>query len=183
MFLDIGAGIILSFLVGTLLDVEISSMWILCGVAFALLPDIDMVWYAVQRFIQKKLVDDHRSFTHYPILYVPASFVVYYYFGFPYALLFSLCIFFHFIHDTLWLGWGISWFAPFSMRKWKMFPDRDGKISKQVVMTWTPEEEGEVFKRYHNKNWVRDFYFRPNIVAYVEYSVFIFSIVLLCIYF
>lgn len=179
MFLDIGAGILLSILVGTIFNIDISAFWIISGILFALLPDIDMVSYFIKTRILKKPVDDHRSFTHYPIVYLPLIIATYFIVGAPYSVLFALCVYFHFIHDTLWLGWGISWFWPITSRKFKFFPDKHGKISSQFLMTWTKEEEEKLFKKYHNPNWIRDFYFRPNIVAYVEYSVFVIALILL----
>jgi hypothetical protein len=178
MFLDIGAGILLSIFVGTIFNIDISPLWILLGVIFALLPDIDMVSYFIKTRVLKKSVNDHRSFTHYPIMYIPIIIATYFIFGAPYSLLLALCVYFHFIHDTFWLGWGISWFWPATSRKFKFFPDKHGEISSQVLMTWTKEEEAGLFEKYHNPNWIKDFYFRPNIVAYVEYSVFLVAMLL-----
>ena len=45
------------------------------------------------------------------------------------------------------------------------------------------DEEEEIYKEYHNPHWIRDFYFRPNLVAYVEYSVFLFSLSILFLVF
>lgn len=180
MFLDIGAGILLSILTGIIFHIDISTLWILYGVSFALLPDIDMISYWLKTKLFNRSVDDHRSFTHYPIIYIPFVLVSYFILGLPFSVLFSLCVYFHLIHDTFWLGWGISWFWPFTERKFKFFPDKHGKISSQFLLTWTRENETELFKKFHNPNWIRDFYFRPNIVSYVEYSVFLISLV--CLY-
>jgi hypothetical protein len=181
MFLDIGAGILLSIFVGNLFGIDINAGWVLLSIVFALLPDIDMISYLLKTRILKMRVDDHRSFTHYPIAYIPLAIVIYFFMGVPVSVLFVFCVYFHFLHDTLWLGWGISWFWPITKRKYKMFPDQDGKITSRVLLSWKKEDEEEIFKKYKSPHWIRNFYFKPNIVAYVEYSIFIIG--LICIYF
>jgi hypothetical protein len=182
MFLDIGAGILFSILIGSIFDVHISSLWIFFGILSSLLPDIDMLMYFTNTKFLKKEVKDHRSFTHFPIVYLPIGIFVYALFGIPTATLFYVTVYFHLIHDTFWLGWGVVWFWPYSSRKFKFFPDKDGKISSQFLLTWTKDEEHYIIKKYHNPHWVRDFYLRPNIVAYVEYSVFLVSILIFFLY-
>lgn len=179
MLLDIGVGILFSLLVGKLFAIDISASWVACGVLFALLPDIDIVPYAFKRYFNKKEAYNHRTFTHYPIVYLPLVYVVYVVFGLPYALLCACGVYFHLLHDTVWLGWGISWFWPFSTRKYKSFPDENGKISSVFMTSWSAEDEDRLFREGHNPHWVRDFYLRPNIVAYFEYTVFIVSIIAL----
>lgn len=179
MFLDIGIGILLAVFTTNIFDAGLSFYWVIFAIVFSLLPDIDVITYGLRKCIVNKQMYNHRSLTHYPIIYLPITYSIYYFFGFNYSLLFFLCIYSHLIHDTFWLGWGISWLWPFSTKKFKLFPDRNGKISSQIVMLWDKEEEEELFTKYHNPNWIRDFYFRPNIVACVEYTVFIIAIIIL----
>lgn len=179
MFLDIGAGILLSIFLGNYFNIQITLLWVLFGIVTVLLPDIDIFYYGIRKLLSKKTIYNHRSFTHYPIVYIPLILVTYYIFGLHVAMLFGFAIYFHLLHDTLWLGWGIIWFYPFSTRRFKFFPDRNGEISSKLLMTWTQKEESEIFKKYHNPNWIHDFYLRINIVSCVEYSVFSFSLILL----
>lgn len=183
MFLDIGIGILSSLGIAHAFSVEVTWMWVLVGIIFAVLPDMDIIPYAIKKFSLSRKITDHRSYTHYPIVYIPLTIFVYMGFGLPYATLFFVCIFFHLIHDTLWLGWGVAWGAPFSTRRYKFFPDKDGKITTQFLLSWDEDEEEEIYKEYHNPHWIRDFYFRPNLVAYVEYSVFLFSLSILFLVF
>ena len=179
MFLDIGAGILLSIASAHFLDNEVTWLWIVVAIIFALLPDIDMIVYGAKKLITGKGADDHRSFTHYPIIYIPTATIIFLYINTNYGILFLLCVYFHLIHDTFWLGWGISWLWPFSDRKFKFFPDKDGKITRTPLLTWAKDEEQIIFKKYHNPTWIQDFYFRPNIIAYTEYGVFIVAIIVL----
>jgi hypothetical protein len=179
MFFDIGIGMVTAVLLANFFSLDLNSHWVVFAITFSLLPDVDMVAYGVRKFFSHKHIYNHRSLTHYPAFYLPLTVAVYFFFGLPYSILFLLCVYLHLIHDTFWLGWGISWLWPLSTRKFKFFPDKDGKISSQILLTWNREDEEELFKKYHNPNWVRDFYCRPNIIAYVEYSVFIIALIVL----
>lgn len=178
MFLDIGAGILLALTTAYYTHTDITITWIFFAVLFVLLPDADMVTYVIKKILQKRKTTNHRSWTHYPILYLPIV-ILLYFISPAYSLLFFLCIYFHFAHDTVWLGWGISWLWPFSDRKFKFFPDKNGVITSEVLITWPRKDEEEIFKKYHNPTWIHDFYCKPNIVAYTEYGVFIFAILTL----
>jgi hypothetical protein len=179
MFLDIGIGILLSLFFGHIFGIGISWFWLFFAIVFVLFPDIDIIFYGIKKIFSKGNIYNHRSFTHYPIVYIPIALLIYFFLGPFYCTLFLCCICFHFIHDSFWLGWGIVWLWPFSTTRFKFFSDKDGKVSSQVLMIWTKQEESQVFQKYHNPHWIRDFYFRPNIVAYIEYSIFIFSLIML----
>ena len=178
MPLDIGVGILAALGVAQLFGFEATPLFIAAGIVFALLPDIDV--------LPAKLSGNlsiHRTYTHYPIFYL-VGFVLMWVLGFPeWATLLLVGGLLHLVHDTIGLGWGIRWFWPFSERKFRFFPDKDGKITSQFFMTWLPHEEAALIREHHNPHWVRDFYFRPNIVAYVEYGVLIISLLVLYAYF
>lgn len=179
MFLDIGVGIFTALFIGHIFDVPVTWLFIVASVAISLLPDIDILYYGFRKLFSKKDIYNHRSFTHYPIIYIPIIIILYSTVGLPYSLLFTICVYSHLIHDSFWLGWGVVWFWPFSSVRYKFFPDKEGKISSQVVMKWDKNEDEELFKRYHNPNWIRDFYFRPSRVAYFEYLIFFSSLIVL----
>lgn len=179
MFLDIGIGILLSLAFGHVFEIGRSFHWLFFALAASLLPDIDAIFYLIKKLLSKRKIYNHRGFTHYPVVYVPIVAIIYSILGPSYAILFVFCIYSHLIHDSFWLGWGIVWFWPFSTVRFKFFPDRNGKISSQSLMTWSKQQDLEIFEKYNNPHWIRDFYLRPNVVSYTEYSVFIFSLILL----
>lgn len=175
MPLDIGVGILLSLGVAELFHVPATWGFILLGIACALLPDIDIVTMLFGSW-------KHRTHTHYPITYVPIAFLIFILFGPLYGLLFTFGVYAHLIHDTIGIGWGIAWLWPFSSRKFLFFPDGARRKTLGTFATWTPEEEPAIKEQGSNANWVRDFYFRPNLLAYIEYGTLLVALVVLFLY-
>ena len=61
-------------------------------------------------------------------------------------------------------------------------PARENGQVLGPVVTWLPEEEAALRARAYpgaTNNWVRDFYFRPNTLAYVEYGVLLVALIAL----
>lgn len=157
MPLDIGVGILLSLGVAEYFGVEATPLFILLGIACALLPDIDIItipllgkWY-------------HRTHTHFPIVYIPLAVLAFVFLAPAYAVLFTLGVYAHLIHDTIGIGHGIAWLWPFSNRKFLVLAPKD------PIPT--------------NSNWVRHYYFRPNLLAYIEYGVLLISLIALTLHF
>jgi membrane-bound metal-dependent hydrolase YbcI (DUF457 family) len=65
MHADIGIGIILSIVLTQLFGVDLNAYYIIAGIIFALLPDIDMLIYIIPWF--KKIFQGHREWTHQPL--------------------------------------------------------------------------------------------------------------------
>ena len=87
------------------------------------------------------------------------------------------------IHDTFFLGWGIKWSWPISLRSYKFFPDKDGKITSKFFLSWMPEEEAKIKGEYGtHAHWIKDFFFTINIVSISEYCIFIISLIVLYYY-
>ena len=174
MFLDIGIGII----AGIFFQVNVEFSWYFFAFTLiaALLPDMDMFWYWLRKKTSTSVLDNHRSFTHYPIIYLPVTILIYLYFGTHIATVFALLILYHFVHDTFFIGWGVKWVWPFTERAFKIFPDQNGKVTSRFVLSWLPEQDEEIKKWAGESDWIKAFYKTPNIVAYIEYPVFLFSL-------
>lgn len=178
MPLDIGVGILLALGIAELFSVPLTPLFVLCGIAAALLPDIDIVTAAFGKW-------RHRELTHYPLLYVPLAVLAFALLPFPYALLLSLGVLAHFMHDTIGIGWGIAWLWPFSGRKLLIFPERARRRVLGTFVTWMPHDEVRIRTQPYegaSSNWVRDFYFRLNTLAYIEYGVLIVALLTLATY-
>ncbi|MDB5189988.1 MAG: hypothetical protein JWN49_314 [Parcubacteria group bacterium] len=175
MPLDIGVGILLSLGVAELFHVPATIGFILLGIGCALLPDVDIITMLFGSW-------KHRTHTHYPITYIPVSIIIFALFGPIYGLLFTLAVYAHLIHDTIGIGWGIAWLWPFSSRKFLFFPDDARRKTLGTFATWTPEEEPAIKAEGSNSNWVRDFYFRPNFLAYIEYGTLLIALAALFLY-
>lgn len=177
MPLDIGIGILFSLGVAEYFDVKATPFLIAFGICSILLPDIDIVttplngkWY-------------HRMVTHYPLAYLPLVGLAFIFLPSIYATLFALCIYFHLIHDTFGIGWGIAWLWPFSGRKFLLFPAKDRPEFNSLTVTWLPEEEPALVEDGHRWDWVRHYYFRSNTLAYIEYGGLLVGLLSLVLYF
>lgn len=182
MFLDIAIGIVAPLFVAHLFQFEATGGFVLFGILSSLLPDIDIIVYGFRKYVLHRKINDHRSWTHYPIVYILLSPAVFIFMSPLHGIVFLLCILFHFIHDSLWIGWGVSWFWPFSNRRYKFFPLKNGKSARQLKMTWLPREDEAIQKQLHDSHWIRDFYLRISVVSIVEYSAIIISLVFLKLY-
>ena len=178
MFLDIGVGIIFGVFFQ---QTEMFSVgFLLFCIISALLPDIDMLWFPIaKKFKRQNILGNHRSFTHYPILYIPISLFIYLFIDEYLGIIFTLLIFYHFVHDTFFIGWGVKWFWPFSLRSFKIFPDQNGKVTKKFMLSWLPAEDKKIKEWAGSSDWIKSFYMTINIVSVIEYSVFIFSVIYL----
>jgi hypothetical protein len=175
MFLDIGVGVLagIFFQTGT----TFSWYFFVFALVSALLPDIDMLWYwYAKKYRTSKVLDNHRSITHYPVVYIPVVLVLYFYFGFHIAIVFSLLVLYHLVHDTFFIGWGVKWFWPVSQRSFKIFPDRNGKVTGKLMLSWLPNEEQKIKEWAGSSNWMKAFYMTPNVITYIEYPIFLIAI-------
>lgn len=175
MPLDIAVGILCSLVLAHAFGLRASLSLILFGVGSALLPDIDVLP------VFRRVTYDHRSSFHWPLVYVPVAAMLLA-LDPLYGELFLLAICAHFIHDTVGIGWGVAWFAPFSLRKF-LFPERDRRREYGWLMTWLPEEEGAMAAKYHDPHWLRTWYARPTLLAFIEYGALVCSIIALAAYY
>ncbi len=182
MFLDIAIGIFAGLSVGSFYFETVPYWFVILGILFALLPDIDGALWILKPSVRKEWYKTHRTYTGYPFLYIPIAVIVFVVFGKPIGILFSVCILWHHIHDTFFLGWGVMWLWPFSKRKWKFFPDKDGKISFVPIISWLPHQEEKIrqWSGGHDEGWIKRYYLQPNFIAYLEYGTLI--VACLCLY-
>lgn len=173
MPLDIGVGILLSLGVAHWFSVPVTPLLVIVGILSTLAPDIDMFFPLLGN-----TKHNHRSFTHYPLTFVPIVVVAFLLLNQVYATLIALGIVAHFIHDTIGIGWGIKWAAPFSMRAY-LLPNKSRRRDYGWFMSWLPQEESAMAEKYHDPHWIRTYYFRPNAIAYVEYGVLCISLFVL----
>lgn len=177
MPLDVAIGIFLSLGIAEAFTIPASIHLILFGVGSSLLPDIDILPFLWQKPY------NHRSWPHYPLIYIPVAIACFVFLGAAYGTLFVCGILAHFVHDTIGLGWGVAWLAPFSKRKFLLFPDGERRAAYGAFMTWLPHEEAAMAEQHANPHWIRDYYLRPNIVAYIEYGAFLGALAMLAWYF
>ena len=160
MFLDIKLGLGWAFLVGLLFGQPLTPLWILSGVVFALLPDIDFwIEYAERGTVGGKVIGAHRTLYHNPIPYIPIALFIGTLFGPAWMVLFALGVFGHFVHDLSGMGYGIRLFWPFSDRWYKFFSAKNGEIHydlDHLVVSWSPEEMRQLVAARGNDNWIKE---------------------------
>lgn len=158
MFLDIKLGLLWAFLVGLFFEQALTPEWILSGIAFALLPDLDFwIEYAERGTVGGKIIGAHRTLFHNPIPYIPAALFVGTFFGPAWMTLFALGVFGHFVHDLSGMGYGIRLFWPFSDRWYKFFSSKDGAIHydrEHLFVSWSPAEMTTLVTTHGNDNWI-----------------------------
>ena len=180
MFLDIGVGILLSVILSDFFGVDLSSQFILTGVGFSLLPDLDIfVELAKRGRVGGRVQGHHRELTHFPLTYLPVWFLVYSFLGPMYGWLFGLAVVVHFLHDSVGMGWGIKWLWPFSRRAYKFFSNKDGSFSGRFLVSWSPAELKTVIHNHGDDHWLKNFYFKLHPIAVFEFLIFIIALIVL----
>ncbi len=187
MFLDIAVGIFLSIGVSWYFEIKLTVFLILVSILFTLLPDLDFLW-ALFRKGKAGARHSHREVAHHPIILIPVGFLFLVLFNKVYALLFFAAIFWHFLNDSIFLGFGVHWLWPFSNKYFSFFgtcgyqaPGKP-KLPFKFLYIWTPKEIEEIEEKYGDPDWIKNIYFKPHPLAIVEYLFFILSIILLIFY-
>ncbi|OGF25493.1 hypothetical protein A2331_01335 [Candidatus Falkowbacteria bacterium RIFOXYB2_FULL_34_18] len=129
------------------------------AIAFALLPDIDAL---LQRVSHGKILSNHRNWPHWPLLILPIIFFTINIFSFFYAVLACLCLFIHYIHDSVDLqenGGGIEWLAPFSDSQYQISIKR---IKTEKLIVEFPKEKIEKIKKKKETmyRWLKKYYLK-----------------------
>ncbi len=160
MFLDIKLGLAWAFLIAIFFEKIITPEWLLAGVLFALLPDIDFwIEYMKRGTVGGKLIDLHRTLLHNPLIYIPITLFIGSYFGTEWMMLFAFGVFGHFVHDSMGMGHGVRWLWPYSTRWYKLFSNKKGEIYydfDHLLASWTPEEMKQLVQEKGNDNWIKE---------------------------
>lgn len=178
MFMDLGVGMIISLVLTYVYGVDLNLTNIVLGGIFAVLPDIDVPFELLSRGrLGGKDHGFHREYTHYPILYIPVCVLTLLLCGKYWGTLLSLCLLFHTMHDSVWMGWGLKLLWPFSKRTYKFFSDPiDGSWSWNPVSSWSEKELNVTMKKYGDDNWFRK-YIRFSKPLVMEFLVFMFAVI------
>lgn len=182
MFLDIGVGILLAILTSKLFNLTLTIPFVIIGIVFALLPDIDCMLLPIKKW-SSQYSHKHRDLLHYPLLYIFTGVLILLFFNKTLAVLFGLCSLMHFIHDSIGIGWGIQWLYPFSKNHYSFFniyqPKHKEKIPKAFLHVWKDEEMDVIAEKYGDKNWFKNIYLHLHPYAIFEFLIFIIAIIIL----
>lgn len=161
MFLDAALGILNAIFVSKYFHIELTWYFVVAGIIFTLLPDIDSLLFFLGRGkIFSKQAHFHRDILHLPLIYIPAGTIIFSIFGPRWGLLFAVGALLHFIHDStfLGLGWGIKWLYPFSQNYFMAFRIRVGNEKKfplKPFLNLTPAESKEMGNEYGDPDWLK----------------------------
>jgi hypothetical protein len=177
MPLDIGLGILIPITLSKIFGFELTNSFIYFGILFSLLPDIDFLLFKMLKLSGGD--HKHREILHFPILYIILGSILVYIFNQNLILLFIICSLFHFLHDSIGIGWGIQWFAPFNMNHYQFLYTANKGMDRSLVYTYKPEELDKISEKYGDKDWFRNIYLKFHPYSLFELFVFIISLIVL----
>jgi hypothetical protein len=184
MLLDIGAGIIAALVVHLIFNVPLTALFITSGVLFALLPDVDYILHIIKGGGSKN-AHTHRDLFHHPLIFIPIGTLVFWWYNPLYAVLFALCSFLHFFHDSIGLGWGVQWLSPLNDRHYSFFylyqpRDRQEKLpQRKLLYSWDHKDIEILTKKFGDEEWIKNIYFKLHPFAVIELLIFVLALILL----
>lgn len=185
MFLDIAIGIFSAIFIGSIFQLSPDFWLFFIAILLALMPDLDFLFYYPKRG-DTKYDCKHRDIIHYPLIYLPAGALIFWLlFGKIWALLFFTTSLFHFVHDSIGIGWGIKWLYPFSKNNYAffyLFSDRRKKGLRRLLFSFNQKDLDEYIREHGDKDWVKNIYFKWHPIAIVEFAFFAASLLVLIIY-
>ncbi|MDB4940265.1 MAG: hypothetical protein JWO40_690 [Candidatus Doudnabacteria bacterium] len=182
MFYDIGIGILLSLGLANLFDTHLTASWIILGVVFSLIPDLDYLFH-LQKGGSTKNAHEHRDYWHYPVVFIPfGMLLIALLANWHYAVLFLFATLLHFIHDSIGIGWGVQWLYPFNSNHYSFFyhyEPSDRRLARKNLYIWNHDEINTLSKKHGDDEWVKNIYFKLHPYGLIEYAVFIIALVIL----
>jgi len=162
MFIHLLAGSLVFLLLGNCFGIEIDRSYILLGAFFGLLPDI--ISYGLSRTATlNKWAHTHRdNFSHsvfFPLIILLMAIL----FKSQFAILASLAMLTHPFCDLYGIGWGVKLFYPLSDKSYKLF------YNGKVLSVWNQREVNAEAMIYGDNNWIKNIYFKPNLVGAFEW--------------
>ncbi len=176
MLLDIGVGILFALGLAPLLHVEHTFMWILAGVVFALLPDVDaLVNLVAHRGLGHE--HKHRDLCHLPLLYIPIGVLILFPISYALTTLFVLCSLAHFLHDSIGIGWGVQWLSPINTDHFSFLylyqPPGKPALPRKWFYRFAHADIDRLDRQYGDHDWIRHIYIELHPYAIVEALVFL----------
>lgn len=185
MFLDFGIGLLVAVLASYLFDIPLTSSLVLFSTACAVLPDADFLYYFPKRN-DTKYDHNHRGLIHYPLIYLPVGTITcWILLGTSWASIFFISSFFHFVHDSVGIGWGIRWLYPLSKNNYAFFYLYSKKIRRglrKTIFVFDDKNLSEYVGEHGDANWIENIYYKWHPIAIVEFLFFITAVISLILY-
>ena len=162
MFIHLLAGSLVFLLFSKVFDSEVDRMYLLFGAFWGIVPDpISYILSWPVKF--NKWSHIHRdNFSHsvfFPSIVIAIAILLEY----KMAIVAGVAMLTHPFLDLIGIGWGVKLFYPFSKRTYKMF------YKGRTLTVWNQEEVDIEAEKSGSDNWVKNIYFRPNIIGASEW--------------
>ncbi len=179
---DVGLGILtLMYVMEQNGRVDASVFWLL---PLMFLPDLEALPKLLRRGKAASSLA-HPKYNHEevlpPILWLAPTGLWWHYGGF-YGEVACMLLFVHFLHKSVLIGWGVSWFRPFWEDRLKFFADYTNKNSLSIsdwIRVFPRFKLRGLIDRYGDEEWVAHNYHRVTVVSVIEYGLFLWSLVVL----
>lgn len=182
MLLDIGIGIIWGILFDSFSDAHSLGTFVWFGIFSALSPDMDFIYHLLSGGTMK---DDHRhrEVFHKPYFLLAGWLVVALIASPVLAWLFVVGALGHFIHDSIGIGWGVQWLAPFKSDHYTFLyrvhtADKPAPPKKRLYV-WPNSDIDKLNAQYGDENWFKNTYLKWHPFATFEFVVFILALLAL----
>ena len=158
MFIHLLAGSLVFFIFGKAFDLEITRTFLVAGAFWGIVPDpISYVLSWAVKF--NKWAHTHRdNFSHsvfMPIIVLVLAIIL----DSKTAIAASIAMLTHPFLDLSGIGWGVKLFYPLSKKTYKMF------YNGRILTVWNQEEVDAEAGKFGDDDWVKNIYFKPNIVG------------------
>jgi hypothetical protein len=119
-YMDFGLGALIATVVSLWWNVAPEWWYLLIGAFFALLPDLDVVVTILAG--KPSNIDHHQTLLHRPTFMLPlVALILFISAGAFWSTLATLCLLWHYLHDTKGLSeGGVAWFWPVSKKYWSL---------------------------------------------------------------
>lgn len=158
LFVHLLAGSLVFLVFGKVFDFEITRTFLVTGAFWGIFPDpISYVlsWSVKFNKWAHTLRDNFSHSVFMPIIVLALAVLL----DSKTAIAASIAMLTHPLLDLFGIGWGVKLFYPFSKRTYKMF------YKGRVLTAWYQEEVDAEAEIFGDDNWVRNIYFKPNIVG------------------
>lgn len=150
---DLACGPFIAHVVHKTLHHEHPTLWIYpLASLISVLPDADILLKVSRR---QEIDTTHRDTVLHqplPMILIPGTLLTLV--SWFWALIWTICLLAHYLHDTLEQEGGIPWLAPFRYHKYNLLnKDRAGRY--HLLTTWPPEDKGVGLDDWLNRVYYR----------------------------
>ncbi|MDO9231675.1 MAG: metal-dependent hydrolase [bacterium] len=162
MFIHLLAGSLVFLLFGKFFDFEVGRMYLLLGAFWGIVPDpISYILSWAVKF--NKWSHTHRDNFSHSIFFPGIVLVIAVLLDYKMVIAVGVAMLTHPFLDLIGIGWGVKLFYPLSKKTYKMF------YRGRVLTAWNQDEVDVEADKFGDDDWVRNIYFRLNVIGASEW--------------